>query len=178
MAAHATISFAEQGNLEDFPCQSKSFRITSHVYCMQREEVVSVVAAELGVFHWEPDGSGNYGAVLGDGSQIRLLAGNGKNLSLEGELLPKASEVFVQMDRCMDLLRMNFKRATVRMGALIYVPEYDELALSLSIPFESANENSIGEMVDDFVASVKHTRLALKNLVDPAPGTLPSNPHR
>jgi hypothetical protein len=145
---------------------------------MQREEVVSIVAAELGVFTWEADGSGNYGAVLGDGSQIRLLASNGKNLSLEGQLLQKASEVFVKMDKCMDLLRMNFTRAITEPGILIYVPEYDELALALDVPFESANEDAIGEMVDNFVDSVKRNRLALKNLVDPTPGTLPSNPHR
>ncbi|MDR2677335.1 MAG: hypothetical protein LBB26_02080 [Puniceicoccales bacterium] len=145
---------------------------------MQRAEVVSIIAAELGVFNWEADGSGNYGAILGDGSQIRLIASSGKNLLLEGQLLQGASEVFTKMDRCMDLLQMNFDRAIVELGILVYVPEYDELALSLDVPFESANEDSIGEMVDDFVDSVKRNRLALKNLVDPAPGTLPSNPHR
>ncbi|MDR2436279.1 MAG: CesT family type III secretion system chaperone [Puniceicoccales bacterium] len=144
---------------------------------MQRAEVISVVAAELGVFSWEADGNGNYGVVLGDGSQIRLLANSGKNLLLEGQLVKEASAVFVQLNKCKDLLRMNFNRAISEPEVLIYVPEYDELALSLDIPFESTNEDAIGEMVEAFVANIKRNRLALKNFIDPTPGTLPSNPH-
>jgi hypothetical protein len=145
---------------------------------MQRAEVVSIIAAELGVFNWEADGNGNYGVMLGDGSQIRLLASSSKDLLLEGQLLREASIAFAKLDKCLDLLRMNFNRAIVELGVLVYVPEYDELALSFNIPFESANEDSIGDMVDDFVDSVKRNRLAVKNLIDPTPGILPSNPHR
>ncbi|MDR0727312.1 MAG: CesT family type III secretion system chaperone [Puniceicoccales bacterium] len=144
---------------------------------MQREEVISVIAAELGVFSWEADGNGNYGVVLGDGSQIRLLANSGKNLLLEGQLVKEASTAFAKLDKCMDLLRLNFDRAIAEPEVLVYVPEYDELALSMNIPFESATEDSIGEVVENFVANVKHNRMALKGLIDPTPGALPSNPH-
>ncbi|MDR1438291.1 MAG: hypothetical protein LBI69_04525 [Puniceicoccales bacterium] len=143
---------------------------------MQESEAISIVAAELGVFRWESDENGRYGATLMDGSQIRLHTQGGTQLLLEGELLAEVTPIFSKVDTCLALLKMNFARSIVDGGILMYVPEYDEIALTQIIATENCNEDSLANEVEKFLLAVDQNRKTIQSIIRTS-GSMPFTPY-
>jgi hypothetical protein len=144
---------------------------------MQKSEAISTVAAELGVFSWEADENGCYGAVLANGLKVRLVTRSDGKLLLEGQLLQEVSKVITTKDSCMEILKWNFSRSIVDQSILTYVPEWDEIAVVRIISPAECNEDFIGDTVEKFLAELDRDRSAIQAVVQPS-DKMPFNPYR
>lgn len=125
---------------------------------MQSAEAIDLVAAELLVFDWEADRDGVFGALLADGTEIRLLAASPESLLLEGILLENVKKMVHFKENLLQFLLANLSRSAQNDGSICYTSDVDQLLFSQIIPFSTLHEDQLEETIQHFLKQLNQVK--------------------